>query len=296
MSEDQELLARIGHLAGHINLHRAQPSPTQNGDPEKIRSHATGPNTTRGNSNWRAARHAPYGGRGRGASRRYPTSHSLVLNRENPPSPATKSASSSEKIEVPAELHSTPAYVSKRGRHKQLINSSVLDKVMQQRKQAIEGSKQRKILLNDQRERKRMQQYLEALDAGQGSAIVQTPQTTSNTIHHIEINGLTFQILKNGSKLARKFGTCRKKHCGLPHIDRAGQIRKHAAQVAATNNTGNGIDATENGEGDISSDEDDGVDTDGEDIDSDDLADDLIEGVDALGRQALAEQHDFVGL
>ncbi|KAL8967859.1 MAG: hypothetical protein Q9197_005195 [Variospora fuerteventurae] len=91
-------------------------------------------------------------------------------------------------------------------------------------------------------------------------------------------------------------GTCRKKQCGLPHIDRAGQIRKHAAQVAATNKTGNGIDATENGEGDISSDEDDGVDTDGEDIDSDDLADDLIEGVDALGRQALAEQHDFVGL
>ncbi|KAL8988345.1 MAG: hypothetical protein Q9177_002565 [Variospora cf. flavescens] len=194
---------------------------------------------------------------------------------------------------------------------------------MQQRKQAIEGSKQRKILLNDQRERKRMQQYLEALDAGQGSAIVQMPQTTSNTIHQIEINGLTFQILKNGSKLARKFGersgfksegaectnrhvhecpdyantgTCRKKHCGLPHIDRAGQIRKHAAQVAATNKTGNGIDATENAESDISSDEDDGVDTDGEDIDSDDLADDLIEGVDALGRQALAEQHDFVGL
>ncbi|KAL9051644.1 MAG: hypothetical protein Q9206_004632 [Seirophora lacunosa] len=249
-------------------------------------------------------------------------------------------------------LQPTAAYVSKRGRHKQLINSSVLDKVMQQRKQAIEGSKQRKLLLNDQRERKRMQQYMEALAASQGSATVQTPRTPSSTIHHIKVNGLTFQILKNGSKLARKFagptdmslptpkrmtvhgvvfvrskhgnlyrsgmiraskdmsgaqistlckrftktGTCRKKHCGLPHIDRAGQIRKHAAQLAATNRPGNGSDATEIDDGDISSDDDDdGVSTDGEDIDSDDIADDLIEGVDALGRQALAEQHDFVG-
>lgn len=77
---------------------------------------------------------------------------------------------------------------------------------MQQRKQAIEGSKQRKLLLNDQRERKRMQQYMEALAASQGSATVQTPRTPSSTIHHIKVNGLTFQILKNGSKLARKFG------------------------------------------------------------------------------------------
>ncbi|KAL9005787.1 MAG: hypothetical protein Q9188_001453 [Gyalolechia gomerana] len=44
-----------------------------------------------------------------------------------------------------------------------------------------------------------------------------------------------------------------------------------------------------------SNDEGNGAETDGEDVDSDDLADDLIEGVDVLGRQALAEQHDFVG-
>ncbi|KAL8961371.1 MAG: hypothetical protein Q9193_002062 [Seirophora villosa] len=281
---------------GHINLHKAQPSPISTADSDETKNHTTGPNTIGNNTSWRAARHAPYSGRGRGAPRRYPTSHSLVVNRENPPSPATKSSTTSDKYDGVEALQPTAAYISKRGRHKQLINSSVLDKVMQQRKQAIEDSKQRKLLLNDQRERKRMQQYMEALAASQGSAAVQTPRTPSSTIHHIEVNGLTFQILKNGSKLARKFGTCRKKHCGLPHIDRAGQIRKHAAQLAATNKPGNGSDATENDDGDISSDDDDdGVSTDGEDIDSDDIADDLIEGVDALGRQALAEQHDFVG-
>lgn len=92
-------------------------------------------------------------------------------------------------------------------------------------------------------------------------------------------------------------GTCRKKHCGLPHIDRAGQIRRHAAQLAETHTTSNTSNITEadGGDSDVSSDEDDDADTDGEDIDSDDLADNLIEGVDSLGRQALAEQHDFVG-
>lgn len=84
-------------------------------------------------------------------------------------------------------------------------------------------------------------------------------------------------------------GTCRKKRCGLPHVDRAGQIRRHTAQVAETGNI------AETNDSDISSEEDDNVDTDGEDIDSDDLTDNVIEDVNALGRQALAEQHDFVG-
>lgn len=84
-------------------------------------------------------------------------------------------------------------------------------------------------------------------------------------------------------------GTCRKKSCGLPHVDRAGQIRRHIAQRAEAGNI------AETNDSDISSEEDDDGDTDGEDIDSDDLSDHVIEGVDALGRQALAEQHDFVG-
>ena len=87
-------------------------------------------------------------------------------------------------------------------------------------------------------------------------------------------------------------GTCRKKRCDLPHVDRAGQIRRHAAQSTDRRDGPQVIEANPN---DISSDEDTDVDTDGEDVDSDDIADDLIEGVDALGRQALAEQHDFVG-
>lgn len=90
-------------------------------------------------------------------------------------------------------------------------------------------------------------------------------------------------------------GTCPKKRCGLPHVDRAGQIRKQAAQSTNTSNSSDGQKVAETNQSDISSDEDNGAETDGEDVDSDDLNDELIEGVDALGRQALAEQHDFVG-
>lgn len=90
-------------------------------------------------------------------------------------------------------------------------------------------------------------------------------------------------------------GTCRKKICGLPHVDRAGQIRRHAAQPIDTGDTSTASRATEANQSDISSDEDNNAETDAEDVDSDDLADDLIEGVDVLGREALAGQHDFVG-
>ncbi|KAL8916840.1 MAG: hypothetical protein Q9208_008327 [Pyrenodesmia sp. 3 TL-2023] len=69
----------------------------------------------------------------------------------------------------------------------------------------------------------------------------------------------------------------------------ARQIRRHTAQTAETGNI------AETNDSDISSEADDDVDTDGEDIDSDDLTDNVVEHVDALGRQALTEQHDFVG-
>lgn len=86
------------------------------------------------------------------------------------------------------------AYVTKRGRHKQLINASVLDRVTLQRKQAIDDSQQRKLLATDQWERQRMYQYVETLEA---------LPTSSGSTHKIEIDGLKFQILKGGSKLAR---------------------------------------------------------------------------------------------
>ncbi|KAL8967858.1 MAG: hypothetical protein Q9197_005194 [Variospora fuerteventurae] len=164
MSEDQELLARIGHLAG-MRL---------------MRIYSTLLITTQGISIFTELNRPPL--------------KTVIPKRQG----ATQLDRIPLEVIQIGELHAMHLMADE--------EEELRDDIPPQRKQAIEGSKQRKILLNDQRERKRMQQYLEALDAGQGSAIVQTPQTTSNTIHHIQINGLTFQILKNGSKLARKFG------------------------------------------------------------------------------------------
>lgn len=103
-------------------------------------------------------------------------------------------------------LQPVTAYVSKRGRHRQLINSSVLDKVIQQRKQAIESSQHRKALVNDQRERQRMCHYMEELHASQGSLNAHVSPSSRSGAHRIEIDGLNFELLKDGSKLSRIYG------------------------------------------------------------------------------------------
>ncbi|KAL8642826.1 MAG: hypothetical protein Q9228_000522 [Teloschistes exilis] len=192
MSEDQELLARIGQLAGHINLHKAQPSSSQT-HPFSQTSHGTSERYLArgvGSSRPRPAFHRTYQGRGRA----YPRNHSLVLNNQNAQSLAAHSSSSPATTKGVDPLQPAAAYVTKRGRHKQLINASVLDRVTLQRKQAIDDSQQCKLLATDQWERQRMHQYVETLEA---------LPTSSGSTHKIKIDGLKFEILKGGSMLAR---------------------------------------------------------------------------------------------
>ncbi|KAL8939725.1 MAG: hypothetical protein Q9216_003203 [Gyalolechia sp. 2 TL-2023] len=287
MSEDQDLLARISQLAGHINLHKSQPSAAEPSNCDPAANAAPGQYAARGQGTWRSPRQAPYRARGRGAPRRYPTNHSLVLNKGSSQLPSANAPATPDKNEV---LQPAAAYVSKRGRHKQLINSSVLDKVMQQRRQAIESSQHRKALVNDQRERRQMRHYLEGLHAGQSSSNAQGTAVKAQRAYIV----MTLQRLRYARAISRG-ELVQQKNCGLPHVDRAGQIRRQAAHLAETNDISDSLRLTEANQSDISSDEENGAERDGEDVDSDDLADDFIEGVDVLGRQALAEQHDFVG-
>jgi hypothetical protein len=82
-------------------------------------------------------------------------------------------------------------------------------------------------------------------------------------------------------------GTCSKAKCRLPHVDRAGQIRKIAANKAESPIPG------ENEE-DISSDEEEYDEIDSDDIDSDELDDDpiVIEG--GVDGGELSGQQDFI--
>lgn len=85
-------------------------------------------------------------------------------------------------------------------------------------------------------------------------------------------------------------GTCPKKRCQLPHVDRAGQIRKAAAAAAKAEASAN------EDESDQSSEEEDYDAIDSDDVDSDEFDDvsvQLLEGVDS---GEMAQQQDFIRL
>ncbi|KAF9894630.1 hypothetical protein FE257_006518 [Aspergillus nanangensis] len=83
-------------------------------------------------------------------------------------------------------------------------------------------------------------------------------------------------------------GVCMKKRCRLPHVDRAGQIRKNIANKPET-------DPQNDEESDASSEDEEYDQIDTDDVDSDELEDDepeLIAG--AEGSTELAQQQDFI--
>jgi hypothetical protein len=82
-------------------------------------------------------------------------------------------------------------------------------------------------------------------------------------------------------------GACHKKRCQLPHVDRAGQIRKAAAAAAKA-------EADNEDESDQSSEDEDYDAIDSDDVDSDEFDDvsaELLEGVDS---GEMAQQPDFI--
>jgi len=83
-------------------------------------------------------------------------------------------------------------------------------------------------------------------------------------------------------------GTCHDKKCRLPHIDRAGTLRKAAALKGGNKNDNNDDEQTD----DLSSDEEDYQEIDSDDANSEDMEDDIImagsindTGVDLGGQQ-----------
>lgn len=79
----------------------------------------------------------------------------------------------------------------------------------------------------------------------------------------------------------------------MPHVDRAGQIRKHAA-----NATGNAVKAdpmkSADDASDLSSDEGDYDEIDSDDFDSDGFNEDMTDVPDYANAHSLSQQQDFV--
>ena len=90
-------------------------------------------------------------------------------------------------------------------------------------------------------------------------------------------------------------GKCRRKNCHLPHVDRAGQIR-HYMTNNATHSSNHALQqSAEEGQSDVSSEEEDVDEIDSDDVDSEGLDEDMTLGPDDQSSVSLSQQHDFVG-
>ncbi|OJD23836.1 hypothetical protein ACJ73_04812 [Blastomyces percursus] len=223
MTEDQDLLAKIGQLAGQINQHKNQATcsaqPSRGGYHTSYSSHHP-----RHYAGW-----APYRGRGRySGARRHAVPHrnrTLVLsNQSTPPESASGIPSGNTSTDEMNEgkSGSQNGWVAKRDRHMQLINSAIYDKEAQSRTKAIEESRKLKAQKKAQREEAKVLRHVQGVG---GYHPVATPVVGQRAAsYQIAIQGIPFQVVQGGSKLIRlpsetntpidrKFGT------GLPFLD-----------------------------------------------------------------------------
>ncbi|KAL4916655.1 hypothetical protein BDW62DRAFT_185669 [Aspergillus aurantiobrunneus] len=206
MTEDQDLMAKIGQLAGQINRFKNENTQTQS--PHNNEMHA-GPHVSRhtsyrGRPGWAPYRGRPYG-RGRPAA---PHRHrTLILN--NSAAPASQSSSPPDGMAIDTADNSrsaTPnAWVTKHARHMQLINSAVYDKEAQKRVKALEETRKAKTQKKAQVEQAKVLQFAQGV--GRQFSSSSTPQVSasgeSSGEYQIFLNDIPFRVSRGGGKLIR---------------------------------------------------------------------------------------------
>lgn len=141
----------------------------------------------RGHPYWTQTR-AP---RGRGHSAAVPhRNKTLILNSAPPPSGPDVHSKAEPGISQPDPTMS--GWVAKRDRHMQLINTSVYDKQMKARNEAMAKTVEEKLKRRQAKEQLKINRYL------------QTAGKSSN--REIVIGGERYQVVANGSKLVRISG------------------------------------------------------------------------------------------
>ncbi|EGD89348.1 hypothetical protein H112_02966 [Trichophyton rubrum D6] len=194
MTEEEELLAKIGQLAGQINQHKNQSHPATRG------TYSGSQYTRHSRGGWR-----PYRGRGRGALRASAGPHrnrTLVLNNQNAPVDAasTGASSSTPSNEV---LDSKPgiknSWIAKRDRHMQLINSSIFDQETQARNKAIAETRRLKAQKKAAREESMVLRH--AQSASRFSESNRSEAQPDGRAYTIYVGDIPFQVAQGGSKL-----------------------------------------------------------------------------------------------
>ncbi|KAI9831895.1 MAG: hypothetical protein M1819_004617 [Sarea resinae] len=316
MSEDQDLLAKISQLAGHINRHKTQNTRSNSSD-NRSSIHPYAENSV-GRGFGRGA--TAYGrARGRG---RAPVPHrnrTLVLNTSGSQTPTTGNDENAPTAQSTTPSGGEPTasasgWVAKRDRHMQLINTSIYDKETQARVKAIEETRKLKARQRDERERSKIHKHLQRLAAqkAHGGVASKVPGATSNSVHEILIHDIPFRVANGGSKLIKlsdsssaratpKKATVggvvfvRSKNgnlyrSGIVKAKRAGQKRKQRRSSEDANMEGSsGAE-----ESDISSEEEDYDEIDSDDVDSDGLEEDFTKMPEQLDEGEVSHQQDFI--
>lgn len=147
------------------------------------------------------ARGGNYHGRGRGGYRvgKAPVhrNRTLVLNGASAPSNTNDVASPSH-----GASHS---WVTRNDRHLQLINSSVYQEQTEARAKAIEQTRVQRLQQKENKERSRLLNHLRQT----GEPSVVSADSTAVPIYKIDVHGIQFAVVKNGSKLVKLPGAPR---------------------------------------------------------------------------------------
>ncbi|KAJ5455546.1 uncharacterized protein N7458_003810 [Penicillium daleae] len=195
MTENDDLLAKIGQLAGQINRHKTQttqPYQPSSHQSQYVSRHAPS------HPGW-----APYSrGRGRGRHVAPHRNRTLVLNNGTPASVHSNTSSPGPSSDNDGEARqptTSNGWVAKRDRHMQLINSAVYDKEKQARAKAMEETRKFKEQRRAEREQSKVLRYAQA---ARGGATVSTT-TQPAAAHQILVNDIPFKVTHGGSKLVR---------------------------------------------------------------------------------------------
>ncbi|EEY18421.1 CCCH zinc finger protein [Verticillium alfalfae VaMs.102] len=196
-SEEQELLAKISRLAGKINRHKSQQSGAQS--PTAQQSAHNSHNTYRSSSH----HYHPYRGGRHGPAHRNRTLNSGSHTPMTEAQPASNAVIS----------NASGSWVATTNRHNmQLINSNVFEEKNQKRTEAIEATRKQHLASQNAREASQLTSHLHQrqgprVAAGFARANPQPNLANAGQDHVVDIQGISFRVTCNGSKLVKLAGT-----------------------------------------------------------------------------------------
>ncbi|TVY85446.1 Zinc finger CCCH domain-containing protein [Lachnellula suecica] len=200
-SEDQDILAKISQLAGQINRHKnSQPSNPQTPYIPSAKAHGYS-NYAQPGAAWRPSR-GGYATRGYRGARPGPVHRNRTLVMNGNGTTTTSEYAAAPQDSESANPKAGAAWVTKKDRHLQLINTNIYEKDSQNRAKAMEETRKQKLMQRDAREKTKFNKHLQRL-AGNNYPTLQSHATTAPSNYEINVQGIQFRVAKHGSKLVK---------------------------------------------------------------------------------------------